>query len=77
MSDDIIASGKNRAAYGVNGFGVFDVERDDAPMAILSDNQTACDMAKHLSAVHSMRLVVRTVRMARISWEVERGTDKK
>lgn len=77
MIDDVFASGSKRAAYVVDAWGVFNVERDDAPMAILSDNQTACDMAKHLSAVHSMRLVVRTVRMARISWEVERGTDKK
>lgn len=69
MRDDIVSQGSHRSAYGVTGFGVFDVDRDDAPVAIVAESQIAASLAKQWTDGVT-RMVVRPVMMARIAWEV-------
>lgn len=73
MIDDVFASGSKRAAYSVDAWGVFDVERDDAPVAILPNHKACVDFMDGMTGIRS---VIRPVRIARLSWEVENGTHK-
>lgn len=74
MIDDVFASGSKRAAYAVDAWGVFDVERDDAPVAILPNHKACVDFMSTIWT--GIRTVIRPVRIARLSWEVENGTHK-
>lgn len=73
MIDDVFSSGSKRAAYAVDAWGVFDVERDDAPVAILPNHKACVDFMGSMTGIRS---AIRPVRIARLSWEVEDGTHK-